>query len=66
MEESGSLAPLGELRRSHWWKCSPVATGDPSMLEIPVLQDDNQEQQKPWSWPGPRRQAVCAGVELEK
>lgn len=39
----------------------PSLSGDPSVLEVPVLWDDPQGQQAAaeWNRPEPRREAVC-------
>ena len=57
MENSWALAPWTKPRRGYWWRCSPVAAEDPSILEILVSWGDHQEQHQPCC--GATWKAVC-------
>lgn len=53
-----------ETRGGFCWRCSPAAVVNTNILEMPVLWGwpPRTAPALEWSWPEPRRQAVCAVV----
>ena len=68
MESGWDLAPRRKPTRGYWWKCSLAVAEEPSILEMPLPWDDNQEQHQQWSGgnPEPRRQGMCAAEGRDK